>query len=176
MVRRLISAFLLLTLLALPAMAGEAFPDLPLAGPLDDGQRAYLGLSGEEVRPSAMGARYLFVEVFSMYCPICQHDAPSVNRLYEKVQASDFGKDVRFIGIGAGNTPFEVEVYRKKYAVPFPLFDDPDFIWHKALGEVGTPAFYLVDLRDGRSVRYNHVGAIDDVDVMAALLKDLTAR
>ncbi|MDD3311621.1 TlpA disulfide reductase family protein [Pseudodesulfovibrio sp.] len=176
MFRRLILALFLLMLLAAPAIAGQAFPDLPLTGPLEAGQRSYLGLSGDEVRPSAVGARYVFVEVFSMYCPICQHDAPSVNQLYAKVREAGFGKDMRFIGIGTGNTAFEVNVFREKYAVPFPLFDDPDFTWHKALDEVGTPAFYLVDLEDGRSVRYHHVGALSDVDVLLALLKDLTAR
>ncbi|WP_419785448.1 TlpA family protein disulfide reductase [Pseudodesulfovibrio sp.] len=171
--RSILSLFMAISLLCLagvPAGAADAFPDLPLTGPLDEEQKEYLGLS-DEARPSAIGARYLFIELFSMYCPICQRNAPKVNALYQKVSSAGFGKNVRFIGIGAGNTAFEVKVYGEKFGVAFPLFDDPNYVWHKALGEVGTPTFYLVDMQEGRTVRYRHEGAIDDVNVLLALIK-----
>ncbi len=134
-------------LIVTPAQGAPPFPDLPLTGTLTPEQTAYLSPSGTAISPSSVKAEYLFVEVFSMYCPICQRDAPSVNALYKKVVASALGKRVRFLGIGVGNTPFEVDFYRKKFEVPFPLFEDPSYAYHEALGEVGTPAFYLVDVK-----------------------------
>ena len=173
---RQFSVAVLFLLLAVPALGSEPFPDLPLTGTITPEQTAYLSPKGSELKPSAIGADYLLVEVFSMYCPICQHDAPVINDLYERVAASGLGKRIRFFGIGAGNTPFEVDFYREKFAVPFPLFDDPRYTYHKALGEVGTPAFYLVDRAHGLVVLLFHVGEIKDLDEFIARLDKLTTR
>ena len=46
--------------------------------------------------------------------------------------------------MGIGNSDFEVQVFRDKYATTFPLFSDPDFKVNKDIGEVGTPFFYVL--------------------------------
>ena len=173
---RLTSLVALFLMLAVPARSGSVFPDLPLTGTISPEQTAYLSPAGSELKPSTVGADFLLVEVFSMYCPICQRDAPTVNEVYAKVAGSELARRIRFIGIGAGNTPFEVEFYRKKFEVPFPLFDDPRYAYHKALGEVGTPAFYLVDRAHGLAVLLFHEGEIKDPDEFIARLKQLTTR
>lgn len=172
----LLAPLLALMLLAAPVLAADVFPDLPLQGALGEGQAAYLGLDNGEARPSAVKADFLFVEVFSMYCPICQRDAPTINELFDKLRASDLAGRVRVLGIGTGNTAFEVDVFRNKFKVGFPLFEDPDYIWHKALGEEGTPAFFLVDLRGGRAVVYHHVGALEGADAALKTIRDLVSR
>ena len=51
---------------------------------------------------------------------------------------------VRLVGLGAGNSPFEVNVFREKFALTFPLLADPDFAAYKLLGQVGTPYYYVL--------------------------------
>lgn len=174
---------LILILLALvffctvPARAGNIFPDVTLSGVMTDAQKAYLGVSAEGVKISDIKADYVFVEVYSMYCPICQMDAPKVEDIYNKIGLTGRSESIKFIGIGAGNTPFEIDFYRKKFNVDFPLFEDHDYIIHKALGEVGTPSFYLVKLKDkSMDILFFQEGGIEDKDGLFKVIMDKTAQ
>ena len=58
-----------------------------------------------------------------------------MNELYQAIQKrKDLKNKVKLIGIGTGNTPFEIDFFRKKYEVPFPLFDDEDYAEKYAQG------------------------------------------
>jgi thiol-disulfide isomerase/thioredoxin len=129
---------------------GETLPVFNLPIPKSPSEKAYLGLSGDGFfKIPQIKAKVVIVEIYSMYCPYCQKDAPGINELYQRIQKSPDLKDkIKLIGIGAGNTPFEVEAYRKTYQVPFPLFPDKDYTIHKACGEVRTPYFIIVKIND----------------------------
>ena len=145
---------------------GESFPDLTLAMPEKANQKEYLGLKGNgSFRLSQIKADLLIIEIFSMYCPYCQKEAPNVNELYRIISGrADIKDKIRIIGIGAGNTPFEVDVFRKQYAVDFPLFSDESFSVHTATGSVRTPYFFVIRTRPGEpgKIVYANVGTLHD--------------
>jgi thiol-disulfide isomerase/thioredoxin len=136
-----------------PPQKGESLPVINLPIPKSPDEKSYLGLSGGgSFKIPQIKAKAVIIEIFSMYCPYCQKDAPGINELYTLIDNDpELKKKVKLIGIGAGNTPFEVGVYKKTYAVPFPLFPDQDFTIHKACGEVRTPYFIVVKINEGGS-------------------------
>jgi peroxiredoxin len=161
-----------------PAVGGQ-LPDIKLAMPKDSGDKSYLGLSFGfgSLRIPQVKAQVVIVEIFSMYCPYCQKEAPVVNELYAKIEKNPALKGkIKLIGIGVGNSLYEVGVFKKKYNVPFPLFADADYVIHKQVGEVRTPYFIGVKINpDGsHQIFYSKLGAFEGVDQFLATVIKLS--
>jgi peroxiredoxin len=141
---------------------------LRLPTPTDPAHLDYLGVPpGETFALSDIQARILIIEVFSMYCPHCQKEAPIVNRLFQQIQADPKLKErIKIIGIGVGNTPYEVGFFRKTYSVPFPLFADRSRVLSTHLEVRQTPTFIGWGYHAGGHVRpfLFAPGPIGDVD------------
>jgi len=157
---------------------GSPMPDFELPMLNNPADLQYLGLpaGGKTFKVNQVKAKVVIIQIYSMYCPYCQAEAPNVNRLYAAIENSPALKDkIKIIGIGAGNTQFEVGTYKKKYSVALPLVPDDDFKIHKIIGEVRTPYFIAVKLNDGgkTEVVFSRLGALGNVDQFLAQLVTL---
>ena len=106
-----------------------------------------------------------------MYCPFCQREAPRVNRMHQALdRASTAGTPIKILGIGAGNSPMEVDLFRQTYSIAFPLLPDGDLSIHQLIGEVRTPYFFVIDLGGQKPLRviYSKLGGIADIDAFVA--------
>ncbi|MCP4116413.1 MAG: TlpA family protein disulfide reductase [Desulfobacteraceae bacterium] len=161
-----------------PSGIGEGLTLIELAAPEAREMREYLGLGSNPTFTMAdIGARVVIVEIFSMYCPYCQREAPRVNRFHELLRKPGTpGADVRLMGIGAGNTPFEVDFFRTAYGISFPLFPDGDFAIHKAIGEVKTPYFICLARSKGGAfqVIFSRPGGIGDPKAFLEMILEQT--
>ncbi|MEJ2589074.1 MAG: redoxin domain-containing protein [Deltaproteobacteria bacterium] len=157
--------------------AGEEFPNLILPVPEAASQKAYLGITeGNTFKLSQIKADILILEIFSMYCPHCQREAKDVNRVFELIEGDPKLKGkIKLIGLGAGNSAFEVDVFRKKYSVPFPLFPDQDFSHYKRFGKVRTPYFFFMRLKTDGTCRvfYTKLGSLDGAE---RFLKEVVSK
>ena len=158
--------------------AGAMLPEITLPIPTDPGSRSYLGLpSGDSFKIPQIKAEVVIVEIFSMYCPFCQSDAPHVKKLYQIIDNDPELKDrIKLIGIGAGNSSYEVKIFKKTYGIPFPLFADGDFSIHKVMGEVRTPYFIGIKIDDNRNHRifYSRLGGVGEADQFLETILELS--
>ena len=159
-----------------PPSVGGMLPDIKLSMPKDSADKSYLSLGFfgfGSFRIPEIKTKLVSIEIFSMYCPYCQREAPNVNELYAKIEQNPALKGkIKIIGIGVGNTSFEVGTFKKKYSVPFPLFPDGDYVIHKIVGEVRTPYFIGVKINpDGsHQVVYSKLGELGSVDQFLGLM------
>lgn len=177
--KRTISSIVVITLVLLMATAinaaengppkvGSALPEIELLKPGNSAELKYLGLSGSGLfKINQIKAKVVIIEIFSMYCPYCQAEAPNVNRLYSSIEGHlGLKGKIKMVGIGVGNSQFETNTFKKKYNIAFPLIPDADFKLHKMIGEVRTPYFIVVKLDGGKSPRviYSRLGALENND------------
>jgi peroxiredoxin len=157
-----------------PPVVGQVMPEVKLPIPEKVEERQYLGLDGTGTFTiPQIRADVVIIEIFSMYCPFCQKEAHNVNELYRLVDTNpDLNKRVKLIGIGAGNSPFEVNTFRRNYAVPFPLFSDIDFSLHEAFGKARTPFFIAIKINENgtHKVIYSEVGSPGDAKSFLELI------
>jgi thiol-disulfide isomerase/thioredoxin len=156
-----------------PPKVGSILPEIELLKPNSSGELKYLGLSGGSTsfKVNQIKAKVAIIQIYSMYCPYCQAEAPNVNRLYTSIENNPALKDkIKIIGIGAGNSQFEIGIYKKKYMVVFPLIPDDNFKIHKIVGEVRTPYFIAVTLNETNlpKVIYSKLGALENNDLFLA--------
>ncbi|WP_462325651.1 peroxiredoxin family protein [Desulfoplanes sp.] len=153
---------------------GQDFPGLLLPRPAGQVAIDYLGVPADtkEIGIADIRADLVVVEFFSMYCPHCQHEAPLLNDVYDRIGAEGLGSKVKMIGIGIGNSPYEVDIFKEKFEIEFPLFADEDYLWHGEVGQVGTPYFVFVRLGKGLpKVVFTHLGRVDSAPWLTKKIK-----
>ncbi|GEM_PF-363163 len=138
----------------------RSLPPFELPMPQEESAKSYLGLSGtENFEIGQIKAQVLIIEVFNFYCPHCQRAAPQVNELYQEIESRpDLKAKIKIIGIGGGNSPYEVNSFKEKYKVPFPLFSDQSMEISSILGVKGTPTFIWVKLHRKESQEQFYFG------------------
>lgn len=154
---------------------GDSVPDIKLKEPLTADEMIYLGF--DDKKKSSLrniSADFVWIEIFSIYCPVCQAQASKLGRLYELVNNdSHIRKKLKMLGIGAGNNSNEVSYFKSYYKVPFPLISDPEFKLHKAFKETRTPVILIVDKR---SKPYKVIAVLDFQKDPEGLIEDIRAR
>ena len=157
----------------LAVQTGMTLPEVTLSGAKTAGIQEYLGIEhAEPFRLFQIQAKLLLIEFYSLYCPVCQKSAPKVNKLFKYVQGnSQLKDDIKMLGIALTNKPFEVDMYRQKFKVKFPLFPDADKAITDTLKIAWTPLMVLMDM-EGK-VLLAHYGEIKSPEEFIHKVQDI---
>ncbi len=165
----IIVVLLSVTLIGAVHYFGKVIEQMKLAVPDDPDARTYLGIKQDsgQISLADIDADIVIIEIFNMYCPHCQRHAPTANKLYQIIEADTRTRNkVKLIGIGVGNSAYEVKFFKKKYNIPFPLFDDAQSTLLNSLRGIKTPSFFGVR-KNGNSMEtfFMDQGPFDDAQV-----------
>lgn len=132
-----------------PPKEGDKLPLIRFSTPETLEEKTYLGIDKEDFLIPDIKADFVIVYFFSFYCRFCAAQAVHLNELYSAIDKDpDLKNKIKFIGIGTGNTPMEVDAYKEANRIPFPLIPDTDFSVHKAYGEIMTPYFVVISIKE----------------------------
>lgn len=155
---------------------GQPLPAITVVGPITSQDAATLGLpEGQAFALTDIRTPFLLLQLFSMYCPHCQREAPHLKAMHDTMVSRGLDKQITLLGLGVGNSAFEVNIFREKYALSFPLVPDKDFAAYEATGRVGTP-YYVLAVREGDvwKTLFLHEGAFEDPDAFLSLVLQKT--
>lgn len=145
---------------------GDLFPDIEFAKPSKSEDKEYLGLKGwGDFGIADIRAEVVIIELFSMYCPHCQAEASLTIDIYDMIEKDKRLKGkFKIIGIGINNSDFEVDFFRKKYKIPFPLISDGANRLSESFGKILTPHYVVVKIGvdKGAKIIYSETGRLDD--------------
>jgi hypothetical protein len=128
---------------------GDLFPPYTFPPLTSAEDLAYLGLSeGKDFTLGDIQADLIVLELLNIYCTSCQKQAPIYNDIFDLVKSDPAMKGkVKWMGVGVGNNQREVESFRSRKRIPFPIVTDIQFKLYEAVGGPGgirTPFTILV--------------------------------
>lgn len=149
------------------ALEGEAGPvsselsgsyaKIEFASPDEVEDLGYLGLAADNpaFSISEIKADIIIIEIVTAYCPHCGGKTSSLNEVYNLIETSSYSDRIKIIGIGMSNSERELELFKEKYNIPFPLFADPENKMYAVLGRINLPHWVVL--------KSDHNGGIKEV-------------
>jgi peroxiredoxin len=121
--------------------------------------------------------KVVLVNIWATWCAPCRAEMPSMEKLYQKLQGTDFrvaavSVDGDVFHLEGSQPPSGIMAFANDLALTFDILHDPSGAIRKAYDIFGVPESYLID-RDGVIVK-RVIGAADwEAPVNEALIRTL---
>lgn len=127
-------------------MVGEEFPNILIEPKLSSSDLKYLGLSKKaKFRFKEIKGELILLEMLNVYCPNCQNQAPILTNLHEAIEKDPATKGkIKMIGIAAGNNEREIQTFKKRYNISYPIIPDIKFKILDVVGSSRAPFHILI--------------------------------
>jgi hypothetical protein len=133
-----------------PVTSGAYFPQIPLKPLSNRTDAAYLGVASDQFfSTNDIRADLVLVEILNTSCTSCQQQAAVYNELFTMIEADPAARSrIKLIAIAAGNSDKEIQTFKDRFKILFPVVGDPQFTLWDATGRSKTPLSIYV--RQGR--------------------------
>jgi peroxiredoxin len=155
---------------------GKDLPQFELKAPRSDKDKQYLGLtSSKDFALTAIPAKLIVFEIFSVYCSHCKKQAGKLNKLYSLIQQdAELSQNIKMLAMSTGTRDDKTEKWKETLEVPFPLFSDP---YSKVFNKFGRPPVPLTLVAtDNGKIVYTHGGVMDNEEDIFRFLKKSLAE
>lgn len=138
-------------------------------------------MAGETVRLSDYRGRVVLVNVWATWCDPCRQEMPSMQRLYEALDGTDF--EILAVSIDAqagqedafGRPGGDLQAFADQMGLTFPILHDPAGTIERTYQTTGVPETFLVG-RDGLIYKKVAGGTEWDAPVNQELVRRLLAE
>jgi peroxiredoxin len=104
-------------------------------------------LRGRKISLKDLRGKVVVLNFFSVWCPVCERQASSFDRLGEEIK----GKDIVFLHLAAEGREKELSEYKKKFNISVPILIDKNGSVAKAYKVRGHHETIFID-REGRII------------------------
>lgn len=121
--------------------SGDIFPSISFPNLSSTEDRKYLGIGdGKLLIFDNIPSDVLVIKFLNTNCVYCIKLLPTFNEIYQTIEKDQNLKTrIKIAAIGAGDTTSELDEFKKKYSIPYPVIPDTEFKAHKAVGEPRVP-------------------------------------
>lgn len=113
-------------------------------------------VNGSQVKLSDFrGKKAVFLTFWASWCPSCQREIPTMERLYQQFKV----RDLEIVAVSIDRDKADVAKFMKTHALTFPVLLDPDLRVAREYRVTAIPTHYFID-RQG-VIRSPEVGAKD---------------
>jgi peroxiredoxin len=108
-------------------------------------------LAGERTSLKDFKGKVLLINVWATWCPPCQEEMPSMQRLYEAVAHEDF--EILAVSVdapfgerdAAGQRGGDLQAFAERLGITFPILHDPTGRIQQTYQTTGLPESFVVD-------------------------------
>ena len=116
---------------SLPLRVGSPAPEVRLPD-----------LLGQELSIAELRGSVVFVNFWSTWCAPCRTEAPSLERLYQKLRGERF--EILGVSVDGPGAPDGVEAFRDEFGLSFPILLDPHKKVYDAYQATGVPETFVI--------------------------------
>ncbi len=142
-----------------------------LETPTDYRMAAYLGFfkPRKNFMLTDIKTDLLVANVFQSRCTHCRGLTKNLNKIYSLVEKEGLFHKIKFIGLGYGDDFIEVEDFKKRYAIRYPLFADP---LAEKVKVKNIPATFILKISPaGAKVLYEFYGVLPKTEDLLEIMR-----
>ncbi|MEX2466668.1 MAG: TlpA disulfide reductase family protein [Gemmatimonadota bacterium] len=135
-------------------------------------------LDGAEVSLADYSGKVVLMNIWATWCAPCREEMPSMQRLYEEFEGTDF--EILAVSVDArpgerdlsGNPGGDLRAFADQFELTFPILHDPSGNIQRIYQTTGVPETFLIG-RDGIIYKKVAGGTHWDADVNQGLVRRL---
>ena len=146
---------------------GDPFPPFSRENILAPAECAYLRIAPDkQFSLSELTYDIIIIEFLNVYCHTCRMQVEIFNDLFTTIQQDpELSHRVCMIGIAVGNSPEEIQDFKKNFGALYPILSDKEKAIFNMTGNVqGTPHTYILRKEEQRFIIDYHAGGVTSKD------------